>query len=140
MALYITLFTALFAASEVMAASARAPSATMYPDLPRPTPIGVNPVNGSSIFATNHGYCANQGDCNSIRDCANFLRNKGTTSCAVPGSGFSAFCESGSIQIYGVSTTGRGESSYCRDVACAVDWVVNNCRSEDNKCGGMYIF
>jgi len=60
--------------------------------------------------------------------------------CGVPpGSGATQMCRSGRAQVVAYSETTRSESSYCRDVASGVLWVVNHCTRPDQSVAGKSI-
>ncbi|KAF2023234.1 hypothetical protein EK21DRAFT_95076 [Setomelanomma holmii] len=76
---------------------------------------------------------------NGIIACYNYLRNLGTTNCGVkgPGAPVTEFCRSGDAHATGQSITGNDESSYCRDVAAGLLWVINSCTRPQQDCAGF---
>ncbi|KAI0800119.1 cytochrome P450 [Fomes fomentarius] len=86
----------------------------------------------SSILAKRDGRCyprseATPGNVGGAVDCNNFLLGLGTTACTVSRGG-TIMCHSGRtiVKGFGVGNDNTA-SSYCRDVATAVAWVLNNC-------------
>ncbi|KAL2136126.1 hypothetical protein VTI74DRAFT_5349 [Chaetomium olivicolor] len=70
---------------------------------------------------------------NDIIACFHYLQNLGTQAC-VAGEN-TVMCTAGQAHIYGSALNG-GTSSYCRDVASGVLWVINSCTRPDQSCAG----
>jgi len=74
---------------------------------------------------------------NDIIACFHYLDALGTTACGVPANyGVIQMCRAGQGQILGQSVTGNAESSYCRDVASGILWVINSCTRPQQDCAG----
>jgi hypothetical protein len=127
----------LFLSSSTIHLAAGRPTTSILKPVETFTPSRVRLVNGT--LAAVQGFCIAEvgGPCDDIQNCANFLRDKGETRCEVEAQGRSAFCESDRIRVIAASTTGRPESSFCSDVAHAVQWVVDNCNNGGNCAGRL---
>ncbi|OAA71188.1 hypothetical protein ISF_01739 [Cordyceps fumosorosea ARSEF 2679] len=74
---------------------------------------------------------------NGIIACYHYLKNLGTQRCTTPGNYKSIeFCHSGDASITGTSLKSNGASSYCRDVASGLLWVVDHCTRPNQSCAG----
>ncbi|KAF2664291.1 hypothetical protein BT63DRAFT_465142 [Microthyrium microscopicum] len=75
-------------------------------------------------------------DAGNAENCYHFLLSKGTTACEVPdATSHSIFCQVGDAVVMGMSRDRKAERSYCRDVASAVRWVIDNCNN-NGRVGG----
>ena len=115
------------------------------------TPLAItSPDNASTGISTTKPDCLNdpndpghpKADVRAVRACADYLRKLGKQDCVVDGIGATGFCKSpatgpAAVRVFGMSNTGYRESSWCEDVASAVDWVVANCQS-GGFAGGKY--
>ena len=64
-------------------------------------------------------------------NCANYLRSLDTQECFVPKAGVVMCTDSGTV-VKGFTDGQESSSSYCRDVATAVVWILDHCPA----CGG----
>ncbi|KAJ3474534.1 hypothetical protein NLG97_g9799 [Lecanicillium saksenae] len=76
-------------------------------------------------------YFSNMGD---AWACYNYLNGLGTTDCGVPeGQWVIQMCQIGNAHVYGQKAENRHVSSYCRDVAIGLRWVLENCGHNGNQ-------
>ena len=97
----------------------------------------VAPILSSPLYNPVCGQFA-KANCDGVRKCRDFLKNKGKTSCIVPAHGFANFCHAGgNAFIVGQSASGYQEASSCQDVSIAVDWVLKACGT--SVCEGKVV-
>ncbi|KAI0746730.1 hypothetical protein C8Q80DRAFT_1177050 [Daedaleopsis nitida] len=89
-------------------------------------------IASRDILAKRDGRCyptseATPGDVGGAVDCNNYLLGLGTKACTVSRGG-TVMCHSGRTIVKGFAVGDSDTaSSYCRDVATAVAWVLDNC-------------
>ncbi|KAJ3474536.1 hypothetical protein NLG97_g9800 [Lecanicillium saksenae] len=79
------------------------------------TTLGVSAAPGTSPVATG-------------------LHTSGWTGCGVPaGTDNIVMCHIGNAIVKGIADHQRGTSSYCRDVATGLRWILENCGHNNNQ-------
>ncbi|KAI0767191.1 hypothetical protein C8Q74DRAFT_1317970 [Fomes fomentarius] len=122
-AAFTTFLALLLSASQVAQAGTLPSNTTVLDELV---------ARDANILAKRDGHCyprseATPGNVGGAVDCNNYLLGLGTKACTVPRSG-TVMCHSGRTIVKGFAVGDDDTaSSYCRDVATAVAWVLDNC-------------
>ncbi|KMP07747.1 hypothetical protein CISG_00108 [Coccidioides immitis RMSCC 3703] len=129
-------FTLLALAASLLFAVGQAATAgpgVLDHDMDPPTDVQQNDGDVHALF-DNHCYPrreATPGKVGGAVDCTNYLKRLGTKECRARKGG-TIMCRSGGTIVKGFPNNANTASSYCRDVATAVVWVLDHCPA----CGG----